>query len=1687
MTLPMSFHVDNLGSAKLDLPIDAPPGTAGMMPHLSLSYSSSSGNGYVGVGWNLSGLPAITRCPWTIATNQSAEPVTFANGSTTTYDKYCFQGQPLVQAQQQSTAGEPNAQGLQFSQQLIQLTGSYYGADGATYSTEIEDFSRIVSHNPGGTAVGAASFTVYTRDGLIYEFGGTSDSQVLCTTAPACSGTTTVMTWMLDKVTDPVGNQITLSYIQNGSRAYPNQILYTANSGQGLGPTNALIFGYGTSRSDAPVQFFAGQQMQTNYLLGDIVTCVWINGTWTWVNAYTFAYGTGLTGRNRLASVTRYGVSNNTSEILGAQFGYCDSCGAPADLLSSFNNGLEGPTYIAYGLTTHSSIYAPNSSMPAYPTQNLVTPRYLVTEVAAPNGIGGSYRLYYTYSGGQQDLDGRGFLGFQGVYKADPQTGLNHATNYSTVFPFIGDATVDYTYLASNGPDYSLNYVATTLTTGTAYNGRSYPYISQTFNSQDDVYENPMPTVVKTFQQTDGYGNNTSITTTNTMQYKNSSGAYTANNVFTTTETDQYQNDSAGWSATNGDNWIIGRLTSHQVAASYTDNITPANNSGTTTRLTTYAVSGTTGLPSQEVVEPTVGTGFTLTSTFGYDVFGNKLSTSAVGDGVTRAASASYTATLDPGHEFPDSTTNALSQTASSTFEVRWGLPLTKTDIDGRVTTYTYDDLGRQTTETSSDGSKATTSYLFCSGVNSGSLTCPSGAQYAIETVHIGVDGSTQMSPTTIAYYDTLDRVLDTDTQSFNGSWSRVTKTYNTQLQLATQTRPYFVSGGTQEVTTYQYDQLNRITKTTFPDSSWQTIAYSQTNKSIAACCTTASPSPNGQSVWESYDQDGNLTQSIQSVTENGALNYIFTGYLYDGFNNLTKVTDTKGNVTKYTYDVLGRKTGITDPDAGTRTQSYSAFDDLTAIVDGKGTTASMTYDLLGRMLKRCWTNGMPQADMLTCPHPSATEVGETWAYDPAHGIGELSSSSSTQGTGASKTLTYNSASPTAGLLGTLSTASYTIAGVTFNKYKYAYDADNRPSSYVSQSTAQPTTIYNSYGYVSALRDGPSGTIVWQATSMDAENHLLSATFGNGVISGRNYDPATGRVVGVYSTAGQTSNFLQNIGYGWDQLGNMDSRDDATNGLIEEYGYDELNRLVSIKNHAGAVQNSFSYDVLGDMLTKGDVGTYSYPAAGSAQPHGVSSITAGGTTTSFAYDANGNLATETGGTTRSLAWTLFNQPSAITYAGKQIGFQYDADEQRSLQAAPEGTTYYLPDSELVPGDVWHTYFMVGGERVAEDYGPPGGPFQHHYFHNDYQNTIGLVTNDGYVFGQASGTAENEGSDAFGQPRSVTGASDPTWGANDVTKRRYINQEDLLDAHLIDLNARVYDPLIGKFLSPDPIIANQDDSQSWNAYAYSHNNPMSKEDPTGLEPDENPACQGDCGRGTPSGNNLGHGVYYDPRTNTLSVPVGTSSSVAQHIAGSIEGGGSQGSLAGAHDVGGIEQSMGSLSGTIHVGSAGAGHMFAGGPEEDELRPEGVMGDIRSAEYSSAARALRQIDPNNQALNTLTSDNFVPSEDAVVRMQDALQAAQAGVTARPSRVRQGTEQGNWDNAADGENGGKLCPTCGIEVRSLPRTTFKDWDNDHVPAWRSRDLTGLDRKGVLDNYNTGTQLRCVSCNRSDNGSGN
>src|SRR5690606_39189183 len=90
MSLPGKFEVTDTGSASYTIPIQVVPGTAGLEPKLSLQYDSRSGNGLLGVGWSLSGLPSISRCGRTIAQDGQTGGVSYdAN------DRFCLDGQRL--------------------------------------------------------------------------------------------------------------------------------------------------------------------------------------------------------------------------------------------------------------------------------------------------------------------------------------------------------------------------------------------------------------------------------------------------------------------------------------------------------------------------------------------------------------------------------------------------------------------------------------------------------------------------------------------------------------------------------------------------------------------------------------------------------------------------------------------------------------------------------------------------------------------------------------------------------------------------------------------------------------------------------------------------------------------------------------------------------------------------------------------------------------------------------------------------------------------------------------------------------------------------------------------------------------------------------------------------------------------------------------------------------------------------------------------------------------------------------------------------------------------------------------------------------------------------------------------------------------------------------------------------------
>lgn len=176
---PGEFSVSPSGAATYSIPIQVPPGVAGLVPSLSLNYSSQGGNGIAGLGWSLEGESSITRCPRTLATDGVQGRVNHDGN-----DRFCLDGQRLM------------------------VVSGGYGAAGSEYRTEFDQFSKVVANGAaaGNAANGPESFTVYTKDGRILQYGNTADSRI------EAQGKVVVATWAVHSISDVKGNTMVFNY-----------------------------------------------------------------------------------------------------------------------------------------------------------------------------------------------------------------------------------------------------------------------------------------------------------------------------------------------------------------------------------------------------------------------------------------------------------------------------------------------------------------------------------------------------------------------------------------------------------------------------------------------------------------------------------------------------------------------------------------------------------------------------------------------------------------------------------------------------------------------------------------------------------------------------------------------------------------------------------------------------------------------------------------------------------------------------------------------------------------------------------------------------------------------------------------------------------------------------------------------------------------------------------------------------------------------------------------------------------------------------------------------------------------------------------------------------------------------------------------------------------------------------------
>jgi RHS repeat-associated protein len=387
---------------------------------------------------------------------------------------------------------------------------------------------------------------------------------------------------------------------------------------------------------------------------------------------------------------------------------------------------------------------------------------------------------------------------------------------------------------------------------------------------------------------------------------------------------------------------------------------------------------------------------------------------------------------------------------------------------------------------------------------------------------------------------------------------------------------------------------------------------------------------------------------------------------------------------------------------------------------------------------------------------------------------------------------------------------------------------------------------YNSRSFITSVKD--STGFEWFSigeNGYDARGLPVTYTYGDsGVSIQQNYDPY--RQVLRKTTSTKGSSKLSNLSFYVDALGNFTKRTDNRASQTESFSYDALNRMTNVSGSGGNFSNT--YDGHGNVLSRTDTGSYTY-----SRPHAVASYTNGGTTHSYGYDSNGNLTNRDGSV---ITWTAFNKPLSLKKGDSWTTFGYDANGNRVVQKshegdAPEGDInkkiYVGPfEQEWKSTDSGNSYAMKNtriyiktpaGEIGAFQHNPDGADLasslERSFFHFDHLGSIVAVTD-------MLGAAKKRFSyDVWGNRRdtgslSVVDANSLTpGGVTDTDTDRGFTGHEMLDGvGLVHMNARVYDPVLGRFFSPDSVVPYPDNLQSYNRYSYVRNNPLSYTDPSG---------------------------------------------------------------------------------------------------------------------------------------------------------------------------------------------------------------------------------------------------------------
>lgn len=578
-----------------------------------------------------------------------------------------------------------------------------------------------------------------------------------------------------------------------------------------------------------------------------------------------------------------------------------------------------------------------------------------------------------------------------------------------------------------------------------------------------------------------------------------------------------------------------------------------------------------------------------------------------------------------------------------------------------------------------------------------------------------------------------------------------------------------------------QIQKVSLPFKSTLEASLWNTYTYDEYLRPVSY--TQASGNITTWAYdYESTTESKNGVWSIKTVDSKGQVVKVQDGggtikYTLRADGQPSEVEVSGGLSTTFEYDSYGRRVKIVDPSAGTQTDNI--------VFNSDGSSVSTHTNPNGTIIT--YSDKYGRTTKVERPGEYTTD----YVYN-ADGL--LTSETSSNGT--SMSYTYDG-------YDRVLTMTETVPDGKWLKKTYTYTTGSNVNSiaYESQSGTIATENF-AYSNGTNIRIGLQGTHI---RLINGENEFGQPT-----------SVATGGITRTYSynaygmPTRRTMGTVMDYSYSFDPLkGNLMSRTDNLRNQTETFGYDALNRLTVIDDR------EITYSDNGNITSIDSVGDMTYD--NSAKPYQVTSLT-------LEDDVVPSRV-------QNVTYTCYSRPSIMTEGGRSAAFTYNGDGARVKMNVSDGATsvlsrYYIGNQyelDVTPTGTTERLYLGGDAYSAPAvYIKEGsGTWTFYNIGRDYLGNITHITT-------ADGTLIEENSfDPWGRLRNPETKEIYSLGTEPelMLGRGYTGHEHLTWFGLINMNARLYDPVLGRFLSPDPFVQMPDFTQNFNRYSYCLNNPL----------------------------------------------------------------------------------------------------------------------------------------------------------------------------------------------------------------------------------------------------------------------